>query len=141
MGVGVLTWQSYAYYSHILDKVDDDDPMMANPDTGHMDATQWLCYTQISFADWYDEANAWDRWINRPWEMAQIEDQDCVWSDADLNTLGVPTDQRPIGNGGSNTLYRLREGVERFMITDVNDPAASPWRKAKYRSCGIISQA
>ncbi len=29
------------------------------------------------------------------------------------------------GNGGSNTIYRLREGVERFMITDINNPGAS----------------
>jgi prepilin-type N-terminal cleavage/methylation domain-containing protein/prepilin-type processing-associated H-X9-DG protein len=30
-----------------------------------------------------------------------------------------------IGNGGSNTIYRLREGIERFLITDINNPAAS----------------
>jgi prepilin-type N-terminal cleavage/methylation domain-containing protein/prepilin-type processing-associated H-X9-DG protein len=29
------------------------------------------------------------------------------------------------GNGGGDTLYRLREGIERFMITDINNPAAS----------------
>jgi len=29
------------------------------------------------------------------------------------------------GNGGSNTIYRLREGIERFLITDINNPAAS----------------
>jgi len=30
------------------------------------------------------------------------------------------------GNGGSSdTVYRLREGIERFMITDINNPAAS----------------
>ncbi|HOV33307.1 MAG TPA: DUF1559 domain-containing protein [Candidatus Hydrogenedens sp.] len=29
------------------------------------------------------------------------------------------------GNGGSNTVYRLREGIERFMLTDVNNPGAS----------------
>ena len=29
------------------------------------------------------------------------------------------------GNGGSNTLYRLREGIERFLITDINDPAGA----------------
>ncbi len=29
------------------------------------------------------------------------------------------------GNGGSDTIYRLREGVERFLVTDVSDPAAS----------------
>lgn len=28
------------------------------------------------------------------------------------------------GNGGSQTVYRLREGVERFMITDINNPGA-----------------
>lgn len=29
------------------------------------------------------------------------------------------------GNGGGNIIYRTREGVERFMITDINNPAAS----------------
>jgi prepilin-type N-terminal cleavage/methylation domain-containing protein/prepilin-type processing-associated H-X9-DG protein len=29
------------------------------------------------------------------------------------------------GNGGGNTVYRFREGIERFLITDINNPAAS----------------
>jgi prepilin-type N-terminal cleavage/methylation domain-containing protein/prepilin-type processing-associated H-X9-DG protein len=29
------------------------------------------------------------------------------------------------GNGGGDTIYRLREGIERFMITDINNPAAT----------------
>ena len=29
------------------------------------------------------------------------------------------------GNGGSATVYRLREGIERFLITDINNAAAS----------------
>jgi len=29
------------------------------------------------------------------------------------------------GNVGGNTIFRLREGNERFLITDVSDPAAS----------------
>lgn len=29
-----------------------------------------------------------------------------------------------LGNGGGSTVYRLREGVERFLITDINNPAA-----------------
>ncbi len=28
-------------------------------------------------------------------------------------------------NAGPNTVYRLREGIERFLITDINNPAAS----------------
>ncbi len=30
-----------------------------------------------------------------------------------------------LGNGGGSTIYRLREGIERFLITDINNPAAS----------------
>jgi len=29
------------------------------------------------------------------------------------------------GNGGGQTIYRLREGIERFLISDINNPAAS----------------
>lgn len=29
------------------------------------------------------------------------------------------------GNAGSKTVYRLREGIERFLITDINNPGAS----------------
>ena len=29
------------------------------------------------------------------------------------------------GNAGTDVLYRLQEGVERFMITDINSPGAS----------------
>ena len=29
------------------------------------------------------------------------------------------------GTGGGNAVYRLREGIERFTITDINNPAAS----------------
>ena len=31
----------------------------------------------------------------------------------------------PMGSGNSNTIYRLREGIERFLITDINNPARS----------------
>ena len=30
-----------------------------------------------------------------------------------------------VGNGGGSTVYHLREGIERFMISDINNPAAS----------------
>jgi prepilin-type N-terminal cleavage/methylation domain-containing protein/prepilin-type processing-associated H-X9-DG protein len=31
----------------------------------------------------------------------------------------------PIGGGSKDVVYRLREGIERFFITDINNPAAS----------------
>ncbi|HDP35540.1 MAG TPA: hypothetical protein ENN29_10575, partial [Candidatus Hydrogenedentes bacterium] len=42
--------------------------------------------------------------------------------DSDVSNSDVIS---PYGNGDSGTIYRLREGVERFMITDINNPGAS----------------
>jgi len=44
-----------------------------------------------------------------------------VDSDMDLSAVGGAT----YGNSGGDSVYRLREGIERFMITDINNPAAS----------------
>ncbi len=38
--------------------------------------------------------------------------------DGDIN------DMAGAGNGGGNTVYRLREGIERFLITDINNAGA-----------------
>jgi prepilin-type N-terminal cleavage/methylation domain-containing protein/prepilin-type processing-associated H-X9-DG protein len=43
-------------------------------------------------------------------------------NDAPLSTTFVGQN---LGNGSADTIYRLREGVERFMITDINNPGAS----------------
>jgi len=47
--------------------------------------------------------------------IAQLTDKDI---EVDAAYTGV-------GNGGGRTIYRLREGIERFLITDINNPAAS----------------
>jgi len=45
---------------------------------------------------------------------------------AELAAVGLPADLIVAqGNAGGNTIYRLREGIERFLITDINNPAAS----------------
>ena len=43
---------------------------------------------------------------------------------AEFNAAGVPIPTLS-GNGGGQTIYRLREGIERFLITDINNAAAS----------------
>lgn len=43
---------------------------------------------------------------------------DADWSLVDDNGNTVPV-------GGRDTLYRTREGIERFLITDINNPAAT----------------
>ncbi len=42
--------------------------------------------------------------------------------DNDVGNVVLPPSY---GNGGGDTIYRLREGIERFLITDINNPAAS----------------
>ncbi len=46
-------------------------------------------------------------------------------ADNDISVLDAGSQYAGLGNGGSNTIYRLREGIERFLITDINNPAAS----------------
>ena len=43
---------------------------------------------------------------------------------ASINNFRSPEVQN-IGNAGSTTVNRLREGIERFLITDINNPAGS----------------
>lgn len=58
-------------------------------------------------------------WTRVPWTEFFAEFADS------LVKRGWPPDAlQPSGNGGSNTLYRIREGAERFFITDINNPAA-----------------
>jgi len=45
-------------------------------------------------------------------------------ADKDMNLSLVPGFENA-GNNGSSTIYRLKEGIERFLITDINNPAAS----------------
>lgn len=47
-------------------------------------------------------------------------------SDKDFSFAGLgPNVQGTQTGGDGNTLYRLRKGIERFLITDMNNPAAS----------------
>ncbi len=57
-------------------------------------------------------------------EIRDLLDSDIDVTDDPL-AAGLISDIATCGNGGSQTIYRLREGIERFLITDINNPAAS----------------
>ncbi len=61
--------------------------------------------------------------IQRAHDVSFNENIDHPIKDRDLNTA---TDEGGLGEGtgnvGTNTIYRLREGIERFLITDINNP-------------------
>lgn len=45
--------------------------------------------------------------------------------DADANLAYQGSPWRGYGNGGGDIVYRLREGIERFLITDINNPSSA----------------
>ncbi len=118
---------SYIYLGYVLDKVSDSDPaidasMFGMPSGSSVTAQFAYLMACISY---------------RPGSGLQgplgdqDPDNDSILDDDIDNAMvhgmisGYATPSgAPAGNGASSTLYRLREGVERFMITDINNPAA-----------------
>ena len=100
-----LVDSSYGYFGWVLDKCDAND---ANDDavnsTFGAPMPQQLFDTILS---WAVAAGTGD------FVTAQTQ----VDEDRDV-TAGF-------GNGDGSTVYRLREGIERFLITDINNAAAS----------------
>lgn len=90
-----------------LDRYDNFEPDFATPES----------YFYISHV-------VKDAWVAFAWYHA--------WSpfnaDEDLSVSDLSGFVSPEAYGsvkGSDTIYRLREGIERFFITDINNPAAS----------------
>jgi prepilin-type N-terminal cleavage/methylation domain-containing protein/prepilin-type processing-associated H-X9-DG protein len=78
-----------------------------------------------------------DRWLANCTVTAPTETTvECMNSntDRDWGPIVYPTNPPPplpnqpgdpMGTGNGDTIYRLREGIERFLITDINNPGAS----------------
>lgn len=124
---------SYFYLGWVLDKCDEDD---AKTEAGPIVASL------NSIANWdIDPAKYADEYI--PFQflhalmalMVESNTNFLEWSQTGPITLedvfnvldGDVTVAEGSGNGGptATKIYRLREGVERFMITDINNPGAS----------------
>jgi len=124
---------SYAYLGWVLDRMSDDPaingqtpssiagPLFAifgeslPPEAAGLSVPAQFVGVLFSLASAENVA----RYSSDPTSMAGwLADQDYDMPDTPSGFLGE-------GNGGGNTVYRLREGVERFLITDINNPAAS----------------
>ena len=57
--------------------------------------------------------------VNQGVELRKIGDMDLN------NIVAHPTTGAGLGNGGGTVIYRIKEGNERFMVTDVNNPQTS----------------
>lgn len=127
--------ESYTYTGWMLDKSQDTDPTIPSAFLGLSPGTiqvtaqlsailaygligtgaqPYLGESPITFDD-----------PNTP----QNEDND-INLDKDINAAGIPGlgavfNPLDIGNGSGDTILRLREGIERFVITDINNAGAS----------------
>lgn len=114
---------SYTYIPWVLDRVSDSDPMDFSL---HLFAIADMLglseEDSIDFAEGPAQLLEVTRsllFATRPFHHS--EDPAGLRAEADKDRevdLGN-------GNGGGNIVYRLRQGIERFMITDINNPASS----------------
>jgi prepilin-type N-terminal cleavage/methylation domain-containing protein/prepilin-type processing-associated H-X9-DG protein len=68
----------------------------------------------------YEEA----QYLGTPWGEAALANVAQFGRQSD-NDFKVSAAHAGTQAGGGSTLYRLRHGIERFLITDINNPAAS----------------
>ncbi|MDQ1255908.1 MAG: hypothetical protein QG656_502 [Candidatus Hydrogenedentes bacterium] len=120
---------SYVYAGWVLDKCNDDDPQMAvtalvNLATGgdvemvvdDPNASGPQQFVGLMFSLYQagmTEMSSEDPLIVRSFRLAD--------SDREVQ----PVNGLPMGNGNTNTIFRLAEGVERFLIQDVTNAGAT----------------
>ncbi len=128
--------QSYGYLGYILDQVEEQDPQVV--------PTAMIAYMLGFDSGTYDDAK-FD--VNDPSLRVPVQGNQFVVSlisnavplytafvtSPNADTLAAFNEYTNkdfsiasgAGTAGGNSLFRLREGIERFMITDINNPAAS----------------
>ena len=122
---------SYVYLGWLVDKLDDDPRWTITKDE----------YTQMAFGGTCEsvpdgqEVNAQTTALivkkftdafSYGNDLDAAQARNLAWdTDADVSEYTGFVDGNPLGNADSNTIFRLREGIERFLITDINNPGAS----------------
>lgn len=99
---------SYVYFGWVVDKANPGDPSLESGSYTIPEQLFWAFYT-LSQAQ------------SLATGLVSDADKACRTLDNDID-LGDA--HAGLGTGGGNTIYRFREGVERFLITDINNPAA-----------------
>jgi prepilin-type N-terminal cleavage/methylation domain-containing protein/prepilin-type processing-associated H-X9-DG protein len=108
-GAGTVD-ESYAYFGWVFDQAESTDGVLANFEIPYFDEPVGAAAEQVLMAAMNTLLPAF---TNPDETDPQLQADKDVAVDAGL------------GNGGGNTVYRLREGIERFLITDINNPGAT----------------
>ncbi|MCH8204640.1 MAG: hypothetical protein IID09_05720, partial [Candidatus Hydrogenedentes bacterium] len=147
-GLGMMNdaADSYLYLGWMIDKTDElqllSEAVTANSVPGNLSLAQLANLIALATPEPVDvPANLGT--IQAPTQLAQVFEY--FLNDIFANMLPRPNppaingawdqDWSPIvfpnnpslsyGNGSGDTVFRLREGIERFLITDINNPGAS----------------
>lgn len=106
---------SYFYFGWLYDQIDENaESIDISPVAALMGVSNVPAGSEAPlqvFEHWYSKLMAW--------YLTGTQTAAAVKPDED----GTVTPGH--GNGGGSTVYRLREGIERFLISDINNPAAS----------------
>lgn len=119
---------SYVYYGYVLDKAEDTAPSIdasffGAPAAARLPAQMVYLMAMISFME--GEAFLQGPLGDKNPDNDMILDKDLRDEmKHDLIAMMSQPPQESIGNGNGNSLLRLRDGVERFLITDVNASGA-----------------
>ena len=111
--------ESYYYgYGYVLDKLDADDGIIPAGTLSFLGEDHGEMSTQMFFASFAIPTAG-------TVEAADGDIDTTSGTYAGVAGLVGPYCTPTCGNSNSDTIYRLREGIERFLITDINNAAAS----------------
>ena len=91
---------SYWYFGFVFDQADANDPL-------YKEAPEYKRIVPAQMQAWFEVV---------------VEEAVAVLEDRADDDVAVD-DKR--GNAGGDIIYRIRNGIERFLVTDVNNPGAS----------------
>ncbi len=113
-GVADNPSDSYFYLGYVVDQCDGDDALMPDPFGAGLQVPVQLLQVLSKIGPTSMGGNG-------AFDNLEVADPLGVRGSLD-NDISILS---PYGNGGSGTVYRLREGIERFMVTDINNPGGS----------------
>jgi len=143
-GIVSSAGDSYAYLGWVFDKLAVDQTLGTLVSQVGGVVTQTICQITGDPSDCGTHAptqttQPFEQFLNK-WNTATapgcvsfivasdiVGAQDCFNEAPDQDFSGIinPADSSKFGVGGSDTVFRLREGIERALITDINNPGAS----------------
>lgn len=120
---------SYAYLGWVMDKCGDESPQISLQTI--FDVMPMLPHNLIlddpngsgpyQFISLFT-ATVWEVIAARANVSGEESTLAASFKVADGDKKVNPYNDAPMGNGNGDNIYRLREGVERFLITDINNP-------------------